>query len=319
MFRTIIEIEPSKQKISYENQLITIGSCFSENIGQRLKNAYFKVDSNPFGVLFNPVSIKNSLDLLIEKKLFTEKDIFKNGSLWSSFSHSTLFSSVDQAECLININNRIEAAINHLEQADFMFITFGTAWVYLLKETGELVSNCHKLPSNTFIRKRLSIEEIVEAYIVLLEKLHQLNPNLRIIFTVSPIRHWKDGAHENNISKSILLLAIEELKERYDFIDYFPAYEIHLDELRDYRFYATDMFHPSDTAIDYIWKRFSETYFTDETLLIKTELEHLNTQLNHRSINPESQEHIAFRQSLEKKKKVLTQKYPFLNKFLTSE
>ena len=314
MFRTIIEIEPSKQKISYENQLITIGSCFSENIGQRLKNAYFQVDSNPFGVLFNPVSIKNSLDILLEKKLFTENDIFRNGSLWSSFFHSTLFSSVDQTECLTKINNRIEAAINHLQQADYLLITFGTAWVYLLKETGELVSNCHKLPSNNFIRKRLSIEEIEEAYIVLLEKLHQFNPELHIIFTVSPIRHWNDGAHENNISKSILHLAIEALRKRYDFIDYFPAYEILLDELRDYRFYATDMFHPSDTAIDYIWKRFSETYFADETLLIKTELEQLSAQLNHRSINPDSQEHKAFIQSLEKKKKLLTQKYPFLNK-----
>jgi len=319
MFRTIIEIEPSKQKISYENQLITIGSCFSENIGQRLKNAYFQVDSNPFGVLFNPVSIKNSLDILLEKKLFTENDIFKNGSLWSSFSHSTLFSSVDQTECLAKINNRIEAAINHIQQADYLLITFGTAWVYLLKETGELVSNCHKLPSNNFIRKRLTIEEIVEAYAVLLKKLHQLNPDLRIIFTVSPIRHWKDGAHANNISKSILHLAIAALREKYDFIDYFPAYEIQLDELRDYRFYATDMFHPSDTAIDYIWKRFSETYFSEETLLIKTELEQLNAQLNHRSINPDSQEHIAFIQSLERKKMLLAQKYPFLSKLLISE
>lgn len=314
MFRTIIEIEPSKQKISYENQLITIGSCFSENIGQRLKNAYFQVDSNPFGVLFNPVSIKNSLDILLEKKLFTENDIFRNGSLWSSFSHSTLFSSVDQAVCLTNINNRIEAAINHLQHADFIFITFGTAWVYHLKETGELVSNCHKLPSNNFMRKRLSVEEIVETYVVLLEKLHHFNPELHIIFTVSPIRHWKDGAHENNISKSTLHLAIEALRKRFDFIDYFPAYEIQMDELRDYRFYATDMFHPSDTAIDYIWKRFSETYFSEETILIKTELEQLNAQLNHRSINPDSQEHIAFLQSLEKKKKLLIQKYPFLNK-----
>jgi hypothetical protein len=318
MFRTVVEITPEKNKISYEDQLLTIGSCFSENIGGRLKSAFFSVDINPFGVLFNPVSIKNSLEKLIDKKNFSEEDIFKHGSLWSSFSHSTLFSSVDQRDCLQKINERIEVSSTTIGHARFLLITFGTAWVFESNETREVVSNCHKLPSNNFTRRRLRMEEIVETYDTLLSKLHQLNPLLQIIFTVSPIRHWKDGAHENNISKSILLMAIDTIKEQFDFVSYFPAYEIQLDELRDYRFYESDMFHPSDTAIEYIWKRFSETYFSEETQAIKTELEQLTAQLKHRSINPDSQENKAFIQSLEKKKELLKQKYPFLNKQMIS-
>lgn len=316
MFRTEVEISPAKKKISYEDQLITMGSCFSDNIGQRLSNAFFPVDVNPFGVLFNPISIKNSLEILMNNRAFSENDLFKQGSLWSSFFHSTLFASVDKAECLNNINQRIKAASVHLRQANFLFITFGTAWVYELITSGEVVSNCHKLPANNFIRKRLTIDEIVTAYNDMLDNLHQLNPELQVIFTVSPIRHWKDGAHENNLSKSILLMAIELIKEQYDFIDYFPAYEIQMDELRDYRFYAADMLHPSETAIDYIWEKFSRAYFSAETLQIKTELEQLRTTMNHRPIHQASQEYKLFVQSLQKKKKELMLKYSFLSERL---
>lgn len=313
MFRTEVEIIPAKNKISYTNQLITLGSCFSDNIGQRLSNAFFPVDVNPFGVLFNPVSIKNGLEILIINKIFTEKEIFKQGSLWSSFSHSTLFSSVDKSECLNNINHRIEAASSGLRRADFLLITFGTAWVYELITSGEVVSNCHKLPAKNFVRKRLTVDEIVTAYSDVLMKLHQLNPHLQVIFTVSPIRHWKDGAHENNLSKSILLMAIEQINKQFDFAVYFPAYEIQMDELRDYRFYAPDMLHPSETAIDYIWEKFSLTYFSAETQQIKTELEQWRAMLNHRPIHQSSQEYNLFLLSLEKKKEELMLKYHFLS------
>lgn len=317
MFRTEVEISSAKKKISYEDQLITMGSCFSDNIGQRMKSAFFSVDVNPFGVLFNPISIKNSLEILVNNRLFSEDDLFKHGSLWSSFSHSTLFASANKAECLNNINQRIEATAIHLRQADFLLITFGTAWVYELSTTGEVVSNCHKLPANNFVRKRLTIDEIVTTYSDILKELHKLNPELQVIFTVSPIRHWKDGAHENNLSKSILLMAIELIKEQYDFIDYFPAYEIQMDELRDYRFYASDMLHPSETAIDYIWEKFSQAYFSAETLQAKTELEQLRITMNHRPIHQASEEYKLFLQSLEKKKKGLMLKYPFLSERLS--
>lgn len=313
MFSTKIEIAPSKVKLAYTNKMITLGSCFSENIGQRLQNAGFHVDANPFGILFNPASIKNSLNLLIKKRFFTEEDIFKNGSLWSSFSHSTAFSATEQHKCLNEINQRIEVATKQLHLTDVVLITFGTAWVYQHNDTSKIVSNCHKLPASNFTRIRLTVDEIVASYIPLIEQLQQLNPNIQLIFTVSPIRHWKDGAHENNLSKSILHLAIEGLKEQFDSVHYFPAYEIQLDELRDYRFYAADMLHPSETAIDYIWKRFAETYFSKETLQIKSEVEQLNLQLNHRPINADSEEHQVFLVKLEEKLMQLRHDYPMIN------
>ncbi|MDO9634121.1 MAG: GSCFA domain-containing protein [Paludibacter sp.] len=313
MFTTKVKIEPSVKKITYESRLITLGSCFSEHIGQRLNEACFLVDANPFGVLFNPVSIKNSVVNLIENKHFTVEDLFLNGSLWSSFSHSTLFSSTDAASCLNRINSRIETAHAQLLNADYLLITFGTAWVYELKQSGEVVSNCHKLPAEQFQRRRLTVEEIVSDYAELFNRLRAISPGIEIIFTVSPIRHWKDGAHENNISKSILHLAVEALTEMFDFVSYFPAYEIQLDELRDYRFYDSDMFHPNDVAVDYIWKRFSETYFTDETNALIKRLANYYKQMQHRPIHQESKEHAASLKKLDSERNALLTQYPFLS------
>lgn len=313
MFTTTVKIEPSAKKITHNSRMITIGSCFSEHIGQRLIEACFPVDPNPFGVLFNPVSIKNSLVDLIENKHFTVEDLFLNGSLWSSFSHSTLFSSTDVASCLNNINSRIEEAHSQILNADFLLITFGTAWVYELKQSGEVVSNCHKLPAEQFHRRRLSVEEIVNDYTELFNRIKTINPGIEVVFTVSPIRHWKDGAHANNISKSILHLAIETLTDKFDFVSYFPAYEIQLDELRDYRFYDADMFHPTDVAIDYIWKRFSETYFTDETNVLIKRLVNYNKQLQHRPIHQERVEYTAFLKKLESERNALLTQFPFLS------
>lgn len=313
MFTTTVKIEPSAKKITHNSRLITIGSCFSEHIGQRLTESCFHVDLNPFGTLFNPISIKNSLVNLIENKHFTAENLFLNGSLWSSFSHSTLFSSTDVVSCLNNINSRIEAAHTQLLNADFLLITFGTAWVYELKQSGEVVSNCHKLAGEQFNKRRLSVEEIVNNYTELFNRIKAINPGFEIIFTVSPIRHWKDGAHANNISKSILHLAIEAMTEKFDFVSYFPAYEIQLDELRDYRFYDADMFHPNDVAIDYIWKRFSETYFKDETNALIKRLANYNKQLKHRPIHQESIEYTEFLKKIESERNALLSQHPFLS------
>jgi lysophospholipase L1-like esterase len=312
MFTTSVNIPPSAKKINHNSKLITLGSCFSEHIGNRLKNACFLVDSNPFGVLFNPVSIKNSLIDLLDNKCFTKEDLFLNGSLWSSFSHSTLFSSTDADICLNNINSRVSAAHNQLLAADFLLITFGTAWVYELKETGEIVSNCHKLPAEKFIRRRLSVEEIISTYTDLLGKIKQINPKLELIFTVSPVRHWKDGAQENNISKGILHIAIDALCKQGDFVQYFPAYEIQLDELRDYRYYAEDMVHPSDVAVNYIWERFSASYFSADTMGIIKQVEKYNNQQRHRPIHQESKAYVMFKRNTEKERGELIRTYPFL-------
>ena len=191
-------------------------------------------------------------------------------------------------------------------------ITFGTSWVFEEKKTGNIVSNCHKLPANDFVRRRLTVEEIVSLYTKLFAKLRELFPKLKLVFSVSPIRHWKDGAHENNVSKSILLLAIEQLQKQFENVEYFPAYEIQMDELRDYRFYASDMFHPSDVAVDYIWKRFSETYFDNKTLKIKKELEQLYADLSHRPLQPNSEEFLLFQKNIENRKMKICTEYPFL-------
>ncbi len=312
MFTTTVNIPPSARKINHNSKLITLGSCFSEHIGKKLTDFCFLVESNPFGVLFNPVSIKNGLvDLLTEKK-YTEADLFQNGSLWSSFSHSTLFSETVQEVCLQRINSSLEISAAILKEVDFILITFGTAWVYELKEDGRIVANCHKLPAEQFVRRRLSVEDIVKDYADLLMKIKAINPKTEVIFTVSPVRHWKDGAHENNISKGILLLAIDKLLRQFDFLHYFPAYEIQVDELRDYRYYAEDMLHPSEQAVKYIWERFSSAFFSEETIGINKKIERFNNMLNHRSIHQQSKENQIFKRKLEEEKSALLKSYPFL-------
>ena len=245
MFQTRVEIPKSDFKISYDHSLLTLGSCFAENIGQKLQNIYFETDINPFGVLYNPISISKSIQRLLENKEFTEKDLFQHRGLWQSYSHSSLFSATTAEKCLYNINLRFEKAANQLINTNVILITFGTAWVFEEKSSGNVVSNCHKLPANHFNRRRLTVDEIVANYSNLINTLTAKLPDLKLIFSVSPIRHWKDGAHENNVSKSTLLLAVDKLEREFNSVHYFPAYEIQMDELRDYRFYAADMVHPS--------------------------------------------------------------------------
>jgi hypothetical protein len=312
MFRTEVKIESSHQKIGYEDTILSLGSCFSENIGNKLSDAYFRTDVNPFGVLFNPVSIKNSLNALINEKTLSETDLFQHGSLWKAFSHSSLFAGTSKDQVLSNINERLLSSSQKLKKTKVILITFGTAWVYEYLKTSEVVANCHKLPASEFVRKRLCVDDIVSDYIALFHKIRTLFPDIHVIMTVSPIRHWKDGAHENNISKSVLLMAIEKLQKLFPFVSYFPAYEIQMDELRDYRFYASDMCHPSPEAVDYIWKRFCETYFTHKTNHLRLKLENLNQQLNHKPLFPDTIEHSYFLYQIEKQKTELKKEYPFL-------
>lgn len=312
MFQTRVEIPLSPVNITYESHVMTLGSCFAENIGKKMHDVYFLTDINPFGVLYNPVSIRNSIALLLKNNEFTKEDIFENKSLWQSFSHSSQFSDSTPEVCLDKINNRLETSRSFLQKADFLLITFGTAWVFEEKKSGSVVANCHKLPESKFVRKRLSVSDIATDFTVLISKLQTRYPNLELIFSVSPIRHWKDGAHENNISKSTLLLAIDTLQKVFEHVHYFPAYEIQLDELRDYRFYASDMLHPSEVAVDYIWKRFSETFFSDQTMQLKMRLDQLAADLAHRPLHPESIEYNNFLIKTDKRRAELKIEFPFL-------
>ncbi len=312
MFFTKIKIEKSDFTIQHQNKIITIGSCFSDNMGQKLKQSYFDVSTNPFGVLYNPISVKNGIELLLDNKSFGEKDLFFYNHKWHSFSHSSHFSYENKKECLENINSKLKVGQEHFQNSDFLFITFGTAWVFEEKKSERIVANCHKLPSDNFRRYRLKVEDIVVSYKDLIERILIKNPNLKIIFTVSPIRHWKDGANENTLSKSTLHLAINELLTIFSSVSYFPAYEIVMDELRDYRFYSSDMIHPNEVAVDYLWERFSEVYFTKKTDEVKKELEKFCKITQHKISNCKTKENIEFLKNREKRREILLLKYPFL-------
>lgn len=288
--QTVVYIEPPKSLLTYRSHMMMLGSCFVENIGAKLEYFYFDVDVNPCGIVYNPESVANTLDILLDRKIFTRDDLWHSNGLWGSFSHHGHFSASNAEECLAGINSRIVASARHLECADLLVVTWGTAWVYEYLETGIIVSNCHKFPAASFRRFRLDVDFIVKRYTELLERLHSQCPGMKILFTVSPIRHWKDGAHGNQLSKAVLHLAIDKLMQHFDFVSYFPSYEIMMDELRDYRFYAEDMLHISPQGVSYIWEKFRDLYFEPETILLMRKVDKLNRALAHRPLNPNSEE-----------------------------
>ena len=301
LFRTKVNIPRSEYKFGYQKNAMMLGSCFVENIGAKLKSYKYQVDVNPFGVIYNPVSVSNSLRLLMDERELCEDDLNFQNNLWFSFNHHSKFSNTDLSQCLFDINKGIKESSKNLKEADFLFITFGTSWVYELLSSGTIVSNCHKLPAKDFNRYRLNVDEIVSIYKDLLVELLVFNPKIKVIFTVSPIRHWKDGANGNQLSKATLLLAIDQLIELFDQVLYFPSYEIVMDELRDYRFYSEDMIHLSDVALKYIWQRFSDIYITEGSKQVQKQIEKFILAANHRPFNVKSDSHQTFiRSSLAK-------------------
>ena len=295
-FFTEIQILEFPSQMDYSKSMMLFGSCFSENIGQKLIDLKFDVDMNPFGILYNPESIVISLQILLEKRTFTEDDLFQDQGLWNSYFHHSRFSDVDQGVALERINNRISTSREFLKKADFLIITFGTAWVYELRKSGQVVSNCHKIPAGEFKRFRLGVFEITNVYRELLEQLWKFNPALKVIFTVSPIRHWKDGAVENQLSKATLLLAIDQLIKGFgnQACAYFPSYVLMMDELRDYRFYAEDMLHISPVAVDYIFERFSKVLISKESMGVSKKVMKLRKAFEHRPVNPDTDEFKEF-------------------------
>ncbi|MDR1881296.1 MAG: GSCFA domain-containing protein [Prevotella sp.] len=311
-FRTKIEIPGSGLLVSHKSRILMFGSCFIENIGNLLVENKFNANLNPFGILYNPQSISQALRLLVENKKFTESDIFEYKGLFHSFYHHSRFSNTDKDKCIEKINGGIERSSADLRQANVLFVTFGTACVFRSKKYGIIAGNCHKLPASDFDRYRLSVYDIVNDWESLIKELKQINPALRIIFTVSPVRHLKDGAHENQLGKSVLLLSVDELRQKDAGLCYFPAYEIVLDELRDYRFYKDDMVHPDTMAIKYIWKRFSETYFDADTCSIIEEWNKIYPAINHRPFNADTDEHKHFLRQTLLKIKAFNEKYPYI-------
>ncbi len=313
-FRTRVQIDKSDVRIDHPTKMMLFGSCFSENIGNKLKEHKFKVDPNPFGILYNPVSISNSIKRLLDTKQFNDTELASNNEMYHSFMHHGSFSDVDEQLCLKRINERYNSALNFLKGTDVLLITFGTAYAYKLHNTQQIVNNCHKFPANKFERFRLSINEIVEEWCELIKELINQNSGIRFIFTVSPIRHFRDGAHDNQISKSILHIAIENIKNKFnDRVEYFPAYEIMIDELRDYRFYNEDMVHPTAVAQDYIWQRFSDCFFSKETQMINREWTSIRKSIDHRALNTETSAYRKFLLTTINNIETFANKYPHIS------
>jgi len=314
-FRTEVVIEPSKWKIDYESPAIFMGSCFSDHIGGMLSRYKFPVLLNPFGVLYNPISISTALNMVLDQHEIRNEELIKHNHLWHSFYFHGSFSDISPAKTIEKCNYSIRNAHSFLKNAKFLFITFGTAWVFRHKETREIVSNCHKIPATDFERFRLSIDEIRDEWISLLTKIHIINPNLKIIFTVSPIRHFKDGAHENQISKSTLLLAIDDIIKDYPIqqIGYFPSYELINDELRDYRFYDSDMVHISETGIRFIFDKFKSTYFSDSANSCFDHVQSIIQAKEHRILNNDINAVRKFSQSTISKIEKIKTTNPYIN------
>ena len=280
--RTTFTIEPFQDKITHNDRVMFIGSCFASSIGSQMEMGHIPVMINPAGAVFNPVSVSNTLDTITEQREFLLEDLHFHDGTWLSFYHYTDFSSEDPAIVLEKINRRSKEAFDFLKNARFLFVTFGTARVYRWKETGLIVSNCHKIPSRQFETQMLTIDEIVTLWTEQLDKLQSLFPKLHVVFTISPVRHWKDGAHGNQVSKSVLFLAVEELLKHKIDPKYFPAYELVMDDLRDYRFYSEDMLHPSSSAINYIWEAFTGCYLDSKTIRTWNEVVKITKACNHR-------------------------------------
>jgi len=285
LFRTVVKCNDSPEKIGYDTPFLMMGSCFAENLCAKLQYLKFNVMLNPFGIVYHPSPIALQLKRIISAKSYTVQDLQQHNELWHSFDHHGRFSHPDVSLCLEQINRELQRAHHQLKRSEWLLVTFGTAWAYRLKSNGRIVANCHKFPASDFERIRFDVDQIFSIWTETLTQLRQFNPKIKIVFTVSPIRHLRDGAHENQLSKSILLMAVDQLTRHAENTFYFPAYELMLDELRDYRFYDESMTHPNTVAINYIWQRFRECYMEEKTLNIMKTVEEIVKASAHRPIH----------------------------------
>ncbi len=287
-FRTLVNIKPFDKKMTYESKIVSLGSCFSTEMGRRLLDRKYDVFLNPLGIAFNPLSIATQIQKTLDLDYFKEDDFFCRDGIWRSFLLHSDFSG-DLQNTMLEANNALRDTNEYLKKADFLLLTFGSAFVYRHKEKNFVVANCHKEDANVFKRELITVDEITSVYMPLIDSIIDINPNICIVMTVSPIRHLRDDLDENNLSKATLRLAINELKKTFtNIVEYFPSYEIMMDDLRDYRFYAEDMLHPSSVAVDYIFEKFSETTMTDDQIALMKRVEKIMDGVNHRMSDPKS-------------------------------
>ncbi|MGM0650820.1 MAG: GSCFA domain-containing protein [Bacteroidota bacterium] len=290
-----------------------MGSCFSDNIGKKTETHKFQSISNPFGVIYNPASVKTHLQEMHRDDFNFSPHLRRGKELWFDYRFHGSFSHINKEKAAQTMTSAVKQAKNHFQQCDALFITWGTARIYRLKDNKQVVANCHKQAAGNFAREKLTTENIVADYTTLLNEIFDKLPDIQVVLTVSPVRHLKDGFVENQRSKAALLLAAEKLETRFEQVSYFPAYEILMDDLRDYRFYDRDLTHPSPEAVDYLWECFSETYFDDSTKKLNKELKKLHTACQHKMHFPKTTEAKQFAQTQLRLIEKLEKQHPYLN------
>lgn len=293
-------VETSGAKIDYQSRILLIGSCFAENISEQLAYYKFQEVHNPFGVLFHPVAIENLVSNAVHNRRYDHQGFYHN-EVWSCFdAHSSLNSDTEE-ELYKKLNMQLQKTCESLKNATHIVLTYGTSWVYEIKTEGIIVANCHKIPQAAFNKRLLTVEASTNSIARTIEYIRSINDKAEIIITVSPVRHIKDGFHENSQSKAHLITALNQVIPQYNYLSYFPSYEIMLDELRDYRFYKEDLVHPNKMAISYIFDKFKEVWIDNDSLTIMKEVAAIRTGLNHKAFNENSQAHKTFISSLEKR------------------
>ena len=316
-FKLTLEANKSATTIHYQDKIMLMGSCFTENIGAKLHRHLFEVKENPHGILFNPMSVIGALQDYIDNKQYSDKDLFELNDLFNSWHHHTRFSDITASATLTKINNSISDAHTYLKGADKLVITLGSAWLYCLTDVapsgaGLVVANNHKAPANWFEKKLMDPVELAAQLQKIVTAIQAFNNKIHIIFTISPVRHLREGLIENNRSKSVLIYAVHDVIAKLKSVDYFPAYEYVIDDLRDYRFYAEDLVHPNYAATNYVWDKLVSTYFSEDTQLIMGEVAELQLAKQHKPFNKASIAHQAFLQKSLLKTQALQSKYPYL-------
>ena len=312
-FTTKIDIPKNSNPIDYNSKIVSLGSCFAENMGDKLLYYKFQTQVNPFGIIFNPFSIEKLIERVVLQRYFTKDDIFFFNERWHCYEVHSELSDADAEVVLSKLNQILLDTQKQLQQATHIIITYGTSWVYRHIETNGIVANCHKVPQKQFSKELLSIDSIQKSIQNTVSLIATLNPKCNFIFTVSPVRHLKDGFVENQVSKAHLIAAIyATTNTKQQTLNYFPSYEIMMDELRDYRFYAEDMIHPSQVAIDYIWEQFKESSIPETAYVTMDVVESIQKGLAHRPFNPYSESHQKFEANLKEKIATLEAQYSFM-------
>lgn len=312
--QTIVPIKPLEYKIDYHSKIVSIGSCFAVNMAQRFQQFQFQQAVNPFGILFHPVAIARLIDFAVKNKTFTADDVFLHNEIWSSFDAHSDLNELEQIDIIDTLNAKVVFLRERFTEASHVILTFGTAWVYRNIEKNQLVANCHKVPQNHFSKELLTVAQCENAIASIEKGIRKLNPNVQITYTISPVRHIKDGYVENQRSKAHLITALQNhLENNTEKNYYFPSYEIVMDELRDYRFFTKDLIHPNEIAIDYIWEKFVKNTIEPSILPTMKMVDEVQKGLAHRPFNPYTEAHQKFLDKLAQKLDVLLEQYPFMN------